>query len=120
MPMPDVSKPETHALLKYEYQPGSFVPYRHFVACTCGFQARLETEEAAKSQFDNHLTAHGAKPYFASLSENKQPVEAVSTWKPTFGGGVNKSKPPMESVPVDPVKTDPTKPKIAPFGTSKS
>lgn len=55
-----------HSLVKYEYQSQSFPAYRHYVECTCGFQTRQSTEEAAKSQFDNHLVNHNEKPYFAN------------------------------------------------------
>ncbi len=61
---------EKHELVKYEYQPNSFEQYRHYVECTCGFQARLGTEEAAKSQFENHATSHGVK------------VETKKEWQP--------------------------------------
>jgi len=58
---------KVHKLNKFEEQPGNLPQYRWYVECSCGFQARLATEQAAKSQYDNHLMYHGVTPYFSNL-----------------------------------------------------
>lgn len=65
-----------HKLNKYEYQSQNRVSLQHYVECSCGFQGRSGTEQAAKSQYDNHLVYHGSEPYFSKL------VEAVEEKKP--------------------------------------
>lgn len=62
--------PIQHGLVKYEYQPNSFAQYRYYCECLCGFQCRLGTEQASKSQFDSHLMAHGMDAYFATLKSD--------------------------------------------------
>jgi hypothetical protein len=74
-----------HGLLKYEYQPKNYEQYRYFCECKCGFQTRLATEQAAKSQFDAHLMAHGEKPYFEGLEREKVVNQGKEKWSP-FGG----------------------------------
>ena len=66
-----------HELVKYEYQPGSFEQFRHYVECTCGFQARLGTEVAAKSQFENHAASHGVK-----VVKKEETKKSKSEWNP--------------------------------------
>jgi len=93
-----------HSLVKYEYQPYSFPEYRHYVECTCGFQSRLSTKEAAQSQFNSHLAAHNTKLHefpvettnvgvtsetggWAPFSKKSsiKPHTPVAPWKPAFG-----------------------------------
>ncbi len=87
-----------HKLVKAEHQPGNKVGLQYYVECSCGFQGRLGTEQAAKSQFDNHLVYHGSEPFFSKMAEsveNKEqsskeevksgikPIGSVAGWKPT-------------------------------------
>jgi hypothetical protein len=74
-----------HIFVKYEYQPKNYEQYRYFCECKCGFQTRLATEQAAKSQFDAHLMAHGEKPYFDGLEREKVVNQGKEEWSP-FGG----------------------------------
>jgi hypothetical protein len=71
-----------HGLVKYEYQPNSFTQYRHYCECKCGFQCRLGTEAASKSQFDNHLKAHGLDPKFMDVEKPLVPNVPANEWKP--------------------------------------
>jgi hypothetical protein len=93
-----------HGLVMYEYQPNSYEQYRHYVECKCGFQTRMGTEAAAKSQFDNHLVHHGKEPHYSSQStapgsdtrvspvrgekwspfDKKVDVQRSPEWKPAF------------------------------------
>lgn len=73
-----------HSLVKYEYQSGNKVGSQHYIECSCGFQGRLGTKEAAQSQFDNHLQAHGNESYFSSLAtkvEDKKPETSTTQVK---------------------------------------
>jgi hypothetical protein len=75
-----------HKLVKQEFQSGNRLGLQHYVECSCGFQGRLGTEQAAKSQFDNHLVYHGCGPYFSKLvlpeEESKQETSKTE-WIPT-------------------------------------
>jgi hypothetical protein len=72
-----------HSLVKFEYQPNSYEPYRYYCECTCGFACRMGTEAASKSQFDNHLKAHNTEPYFANLAtEEVKEEEEKPKWDP--------------------------------------
>lgn len=80
-----------HKLVKIEYQSGNREGLQHYVECSCGFQARVGTEQAAKSQFDSHLMYHGKEAYFSKLAdvvEDKKPeatkplTPAGSGWQP--------------------------------------
>ena len=92
-----------HKLVKYEYQPQSFEPYRHYVECSCGFQSRQSTEEAARSQYDSHLLAHGVQPEPRDVTSKEKEQEKFNpfatsqkseivqddkkaNWNPTFTG----------------------------------
>jgi 6-phosphogluconolactonase/glucosamine-6-phosphate isomerase/deaminase len=79
----------THSLVKYEYQPASYVQYRHYVECTCGFQGRVGTKEAAESLFDSHLLGKGQKVHFASLPPASKTEE---TWNPFDKADVEETK----------------------------
>ena len=74
-----------HGLVKYEYQVNSYEQYRHYCECKCGWQCRVGTEAAAKSQFDNHLEHHQVKAHFKNLPV-KDEVGGSSdpNWKPSF------------------------------------
>jgi len=80
-----------HKLVKTEFQSGNRVGLQYYVECSCGFQGRLGTEQAAKSQYDTHLMYHGCEPYFSKMVESventkqeatKEEVKKVSSWKP--------------------------------------
>lgn len=72
-----------HKLVKDEFQSGNRVGLQYYVECSCGFQGRTGTEQAARSQFDNHLVYHGEEPYFSKLVEEVKPLTpAGSDWKP--------------------------------------
>lgn len=71
-----------HSKVKYEYQPNSYESYRHYVECECGFQARVGTEEAAKSQLDSHLVSNGLKPHFKESVDKKEVKKEETGWKP--------------------------------------
>ena len=74
-----------HKLVKSEFQSGNRPGLQYYVECSCGFQGRMGTEQAAKSQFDNHLVYHGNEPYFSKLAppveESKQETSKTE-WKP--------------------------------------
>jgi hypothetical protein len=81
-----------HKLVKTEFQQGNRLGLQYYVECSCGFQGRLGTEQAAKSQFDNHLINHGNEPYFSKMVEPVEKKEQEKTkpvltnmgsWKPT-------------------------------------
>lgn len=65
-----------HVLVVYKYDANSFEQYRHYCECLCGWQCRLGTEEASKSQFDNHMIQHGKPKYFANLPKEEKKEEA--------------------------------------------
>lgn len=77
-----------HKLVKIEEQTGNRVGLQHYVECSCGFQARVGTEQAAKSQYDSHLVYNGSEPYFSNLAttvEDKKP-EATKPLTPASSG----------------------------------
>jgi hypothetical protein len=67
---------KVHKLVKSEFQSENRVGLQYYVECSCGFQGRLGTKQAAESQFDNHLVASGTKLYFSKLPTGKD------EWKP--------------------------------------
>jgi hypothetical protein len=74
-----------HKLVKSEFQSGNRLGLQYYVECSCGFQGRLGTEQAAKSQFDNHLVYHGNEPYFSKLASPVEETEQKTPkteWKP--------------------------------------
>jgi hypothetical protein len=76
-----------HKLAKYEYQPQNRSDLQHYVECSCGWQGRSGTEQASKSQFDNHLMYHGKEPYFSKLAQAVAEKESTANskegeWKP--------------------------------------
>jgi len=85
--------PVVHGLAKIEEQTQNFSQYRWYVECVCGFQSRLGTESAVKSQFDNHLKQHGCEPYFSNLVEPVEEQTKVSDTKPTGQQGQDVSVP---------------------------
>lgn len=84
---------KVHGLVKLEEQIGNFPQFRWFVECKCGFQARVGTQEAARSQFNNHLVYHGNEPHFTRpvVTEEAPPLTPADSSgftpvKPTGGG----------------------------------
>jgi hypothetical protein len=64
-----------HGLVVYQVQLNSFEQYRHYCECKCGWQCRLATEEAAKSQFDAHMIQHGKPKHFANIKTEEKKEE---------------------------------------------
>lgn len=74
-----------HVLVKYDYQPTSFPPYRYYCECICGFTCRLGTEFASKNQFDHHLLGKGCEPHFATQQADGVKAEGEKDFKFDFG-----------------------------------
>lgn len=84
-----------HKLVKIEEQTQNRQGLQWYIECSCGFQARVGTEQAAKSQYDNHLMYHGCEAYFSKLVDGVEEKESETTtvqapltpegsgWKPT-------------------------------------
>jgi hypothetical protein len=74
-----------HKLIVLKEVPGNFSQYKYYAECVCGFQCRVGTEAAAKSQFDNHLLANGAEEYFAKggIVNKDGSVKAAQPFSPT-------------------------------------
>jgi len=88
-----------HKLVKTEFQQQNKVGLQYYVECSCGFQGRLGTEQAAKSQYDNHLIYHGKEPYFSTLAgavedkTSEAPKEEVKSGITPLGGVAGSWKP---------------------------
>ena len=79
-----------HKLVKSEFQAGNKEGLQYYVECSCGFQGRLGTKEAAESQLNNHLMVNNAQPSVnvtsgVKVEEAKQ--EAPKGGLTKLGGG---------------------------------
>jgi hypothetical protein len=52
----------------------NFPAFRWLGTCSCGFQTRMSTKEAAESQLNSHLLAHGATPAINEVTRIKQVI----------------------------------------------
>lgn len=69
----------------YKFLDGNLPQFKHYAECACGFQTRQGTEAAAKSQLDNHRTAHGFETFFEKLAPTvagEKQETPKAEWKP--------------------------------------
>jgi hypothetical protein len=101
--------PVVHKLVTSKFQSQNRLGLQYYVECSCGFQGRLGTEQAAHSQFDAHLMYNNTEPYFSKLAEALAAKESPGSWKPV--GSVepntvhNKEWRPVDSKEPTPVAT---------------
>lgn len=67
--------PVTHTV-SYKTNLNNLPNFKYEGYCTCGFQTKQATEEAAKSQMENHLTVNG-------VVQTRVPVGPVTPTKQT-------------------------------------
>ena len=96
-----------HKLVKYEYQLNSYEPYRHYAECTCGFQTRMSTKEAAQGQFNSHQIGKGVVPSFEDVMElnskmkksTKEGTKEEKKWDPFSASGYSSTEDKEDKTP---------------------
>lgn len=87
--------PVVHKVIEQKELSQNYPPYRHYIKCACGFEARLPTKTAVESQYDAHLAYHSQEPYFSTLKEEteetKEPEEEVKKTDDSTNGSANTS-----------------------------
>lgn len=78
-----------HGLAVAQFVPGNLPQYKYFRRCLCGFETRMQTAEAADTQFNSHLMAHNVSPvtfpneqYDASLGGTVDNMNTNKEWSP--------------------------------------